>query len=352
MKKNFIFKKKSLYILSGLILVAVLFSCIYIDSYSVVQTLNDGTKVNWVNAGEVATFKLNGHIECAADHSNEHFIVAMLAPKSWDIRNNVTMTYTTTVIANKDEVFTMSPIADTTSPKSQPGLTWSQALMNKYGVGTNVLNDMEWVAFQTDKIWDIHNGEHPYYEITIKCKTGMQNLKAHLGFFVNNSDNGLNDDNAYYKAVFSTECFEVVNGTGAVIDYCYLHSNKVEPLASLQNDLVTFSFVGNVYANELAKADAIYFEATAKTDAGNSYTVNEKTSKTLMKKQGTYGSTYSLTLWPEKFFGIPEGETITDINYIFTNSDNSITITQTDDNASGGSISGTKEPFTFKLMCQ
>lgn len=342
---------KWLQVLSALLLVIVMFGCIYLDSYSVDQTLEDGSKVTWVKAGEVATFTLNGHIEAAENHTGEHFIVAMLAPKCWDIRNNVTMTYTTTVLSSKDIVHTMSPIPESVSPKNQQGMSWSQALMNKYGVGTNVLNDMEWVTFQTDELWDINNGEHPYYQITIKCKTAMQNLKVHLGFFVNYSGDGIGSNDACYKAVFSTESFEVKYGTGSVIDFCNLHSQKVEPLAALQNDFVTFSFQGDVYANNLVKSDAIYFEARAIT-ANGVYTVNKKSSETLMKKQGTYGNTYSLTIWPEKFFGIPEGETISEIQYIFTNGDDSETITQSDDDANGETVIGTKEPFSLKLLCQ
>ena len=38
---------------------------------------------------------------------------------------------------------------------------------------------MEWVAFWTNDTWDIANYMNPKYEINIKCKTGLQNLKAH-----------------------------------------------------------------------------------------------------------------------------------------------------------------------------
>ena len=78
-------------------------------------------------------------------------------------------------------------------------MTWSDALMAKYGVGVNVLNDMEWVAFQTDKIYSIKNHDNPTFNISFKCKTGPKNLKARIGFFINHSDDGLSSNEDHYK---------------------------------------------------------------------------------------------------------------------------------------------------------
>lgn len=352
MKKYFIGRKKTLYVLCSLLLVVIIFGCVYIDSVSVMQVQKDGSLAPQINAGKVATFTVDGHINCAEDHHNVAFVVAVLAPKSWDIRHNMTMTYQTTVLSSFDQVYTMSPIPESNLPKNAGGLTWSNALMQKYGVGTNVLNDMEWVAFWTDKLWDINNGEKPNYRITIKCKVGMQNLKVHLGFFVNHTDDGISTSTDHQKVVFSPDDFEVKNGTGSLIDFCNNHYQKTEPLAALQNDYVTFSFQGGAYTNSLVNSDAIYLEATAYTDK-NSYTVNEKSLKTLMTKQGTYGKTFSITMSPAIYFGIPDDETIDRIDYSFTNKDGTVSITQSDDDAA---ISGTtapinKQPFSFKLLC-
>lgn len=61
-----------------------------------------------------------------------------------------------------------------------------------------------------------------------------------------------------------------------------------------------------------------------------------------------------MTIWPAGFFGIPEGEVITRIDYIFTNEDGTINITGTDDKiaAQGGEIEGEEQPFSYELICE
>lgn len=43
----------------------------------------------------------------------------------------------------------MTLIPLTEQPSNKPGLSWSAALMQEYGVGTNILEDMEWAAYWT-----------------------------------------------------------------------------------------------------------------------------------------------------------------------------------------------------------
>ena len=63
---------------------------------------------------------------------------------------------------------------------------------------------------------------------------------------------------------------------------------------------------------------------------------------------------FNLTIWPAEYFGIQEGETITRIEYIFTNKDGTLSITGTDDKiaAEGGEVEGEKEPFICELACE
>ena len=87
----------------------------------------------------------------------------------------------------------------------------------------------------------------------------------------------------------------------------------------------------------------------------NTYEVKEKSAKTLMPKEDSFLSNiFNLTIWPAEYFGIQEGETITRIEYIFTNKDGTLSITGTDDKiaAEGGEVEGEKEPFICELACE
>lgn len=310
----------------------------------------DGEEVTYIKAGEVVTFKFDGKISIDGDASAERFIVSFLVPRSWNARKNTTVTYREDKYEpGVDHIMTIIPESEQPAGK---GMSWDAALKKKYGVGSNVLNDMEWVTFQSDSYAQV-SGEINYV-VTIKCKTGTNNLRFKPSFFINHSTDGLGDKSEKYAKKDSEDCFEVVEGQGGVIDFCFVHYYQINPLSALQDDFVTFSFQGDVFPeNDLIKADKVYLEATAYTEEGNQYIVNEKSAKTLMKREEKL-SRYNVTMWPAGFFNIPEGETITRIEYVFTNEDGTVKITKSDDDRdnSGEEVEdGAQEPFSFELLC-
>ena len=347
-QKNKIYGAGSLLLLMTLILIG----CVYLDGVSINQGTTENPKY-WVKAGDVATFTVKGHIEAAEDQTRK-FLVAILVPKSWNARENTTVTYVADGVEDGVTSLPMSPVDTKLVPKNAT-VPWSEILMTEYGVSNNVLNDMEWVAFSTNKTYPIKNHDYANITITMKCKAGSKNLRFKPAFFINFAEDDFPGDEKYKKYSPGSQCFEVVEGDGGVVDYCAFHFNKVEPLAALQNDFVTFSFLGDIYSNKLVDANAIYMEATAYTDNGKVYTVNEKSDKTkMMKEDRAFSNVYNLTIWPGGFFGIPDGETISRIDYIFTNQDGTVSITATDDQiaAEGGEVEGEKEPFVFELVCE
>ncbi|HOK35644.1 MAG TPA: DUF4961 domain-containing protein [Paludibacteraceae bacterium] len=353
-----IFKNKKNTRLIGLFLtvgfVLFLIGCVFIDSVSILQIQEDGTQAPRTKAGSVATFILTGHINCQEDHGDVQFIFSFLAPKSWNVRQNATVTYTTTLATNPEEELKMSVVPESSLPKNGGGRTWGEALMQEYGVGPNVLSDMEWVTFATNDKWAIYNGDKPNYTIYLRTNVGYQNLKAYLGFFVNHTDDGMSTSADHKKVKFSDTPFEVYGGKGLMIDYSTDHFNKVQPLASLQDDYVTFSFNGGVYQNDLISCSEIYFEGIAYDENGEIISeVNEKTDKTLLHRESMFSQVYSLTMWPASFFNVPQGKEIKKIDYVFTNKDRSIIITQSDDDFAINHIpiNSEKEPFVFELLC-
>ncbi len=309
--------KKFRYLLvAAMVFIIALVACEHkLTGIKVAQLQADGTEAPIINAGETAEFHVYGYMDNYGDRSNERLIMVMLAPKCWDVRNRATVTYVADGVSDGVTVMTMSAIPEETLPKNGGGATWHQRCYSKYGVGSNVLNDMEWVAFWSDDLWQLSNGEKSNYDITIKLPVDMQNLRCRLSFIINSVDDGLSWDTAYY-GMAESEPFRVINGEGAEIDYSSFHFNAAEPMESTQNDIITFSFNAEVGANNLLGGD-VYFEAKATTTDGAVYVVNEKSESTLMKKLD-YSPTYKKTIWPGGFFAIPDGKIISKIEYRFT----------------------------------
>lgn len=344
--------KISLFAFVALACAAFLGACVFLDSFSVDQPQPDGTMAPRIKVGETATFKVTGHLEVSGDRDQEDILIfAMLAPRSWNIRYNTRVTYRGTESLDWDEIQTMSPIPITSAPKNMPGYTWPEALMERFGLGPNRFNDMEWVAWQADVPVMVYNGSRCQYEVTVECKVGEDNLSCCVGLFINDVADGLTTDDRYYKCVFS-DPFRVYGGVGEEVDYSKLRFNTVEPARSLQDDLVTFTFAGEAYENDLIGEDEIFFEATAITAEGRSYIVDRRDDTTLMKRENTFSHNYSITLWPVGYFGIPEGETISRIEYVFTNRDGSKIVNKSlDDKMGGGQPASDDIPFTYTLVC-
>jgi len=297
--------------------VAAFYSCVYLDDIFYETTLI---------AGENAEFTVNMHISTAAD-SESRLIFSVLVPKSWNTSANSTVTFTDTYDNGKLKTMSLVPVE--TSPKNQAGLTWEQALKNKYGVGPNVNDNMEWVTCQSDEVFSVKNGDNQSAEIKLVIKVGEDNLRAKLGFFVNYSDDGLGTNEDCYKVKY-TDCIDVVDGDDAAyVDYCERHFNAISPFSATKDDIFTITFQGDVAPNDLDNLNEIYLCAKVYTDAMNEYSVSEKSAKTLMKKET--GRTFSLTFWPAAFFNIPDGEEIVRIDYYFTNKDGNMSVLQTYD---------------------
>ena len=346
-------RKRHIVALSTILMTFVVMGCLYIDSVDIAQII-DGQAVNYAKAGTTATLKIYGHISVAGEPRNDkRLVIGFLAPKSWNLAQNAKVSYTEDTFDPNIGEQNMTLIPSTEQPSNKPGLSWSAALMQEYGVGTNILEDMEWAAYWTKPYSGVAGEIH--FTVYIRVPVGNKNMRFKPSILINSTYDNFSSDTEARKCM-EGGCFEVVEGEGLVTDFCSEHFNKTTPLTALQNDFVTFSFIGGLDDdNALIKAKGnIYFEGTAVGSDGQRYTVNEKSDKTLMKRENQYTKTYNITLWPEGFFNVPEGTELVSIEYAFTNADGSISITQSDDDLImlDTPLPEQKEPFIYTFYCE
>lgn len=328
MKFRTIFSRKWL---SGNIVVILLaffaMTCVFIDGVDYSSS---------VVAGQIATFKVRVSIDGQATVTNTRMVIGFLAPKSWNASQHTTMTYTSNIDGG---IQTMSLVPASAVPKNNPGQTWAAAIKGRFGFGENVLNDMEWIVYWSDKTYTVNNGDDLTAEVLINVKAGVENVKFKPTFFLNHTDDGLSTDDRHFK-IFKGNCFTVTDGAGDLIDFCELHFNAAQPLTATKDDFVTFNFMGDVGPNSLVTADKIFFCAKAYTDQGHVFEVCAPEERSRMKKQFQFGNAYTLTVWPAQYFGIPEAEAITAIEYSFRNEDGSI------------EVKDGANPFVYTFKCQ
>jgi hypothetical protein len=300
-------------------MIGILFACVNLDADHPIEYEST------VTAGEDFTFSINMNIDVIQDNTTA-LVVSFLVPKSWNARENTTATYTETYQVGVVKTMSIIPVDE--SPKNNQGLTWDETLKAQFGVGSNVLDDMEWITLKSNEVYVVANGDKQTGKITIVTKAGPDNLRFKLNYLINTVDDGMSGDDRYYKEK-ETDCIEVMDGEGDLIDFCEPHINMVIPNSATKDDLLTFRFQGDVEENHLEGVDEIYLVAKATTFSGGEYEVNERSAKTRMIRESN--KTFSLTFWAADYFGIPDNEGIFRIHYYFTNADGSRSVMQTDE---------------------
>jgi hypothetical protein len=165
---------------------------------------------------------------------------------------------------------------------------------------------------------------------------------------VANTSNGFTSDTytdagygatAEYYNEYIGDCFTVNGGTGDLVDFCNPQLTTITPPKSLDNDILTLTFDANVAETALSGSDEVYLCATGTTSDGQTFTICEQTSKTLMK--ATTGGRYEITFWPRAFFGISDNQTLTNMTYFITDKTGTTQV----------GYGNTSAPFTYKFKC-
>ncbi len=346
------------HVIKSLLLAAIVamsvVSCLFLDNVTIYNEA--GEEVEYGEVGKKLTFVIKGHLSPRSNVTADGLVMAMLVPRSWDLAHNADVTYTLTrYTEDYNHRYKMSVIPEGSLPKNGEGMTWSDRLKYVYGIGPNVLDDMEWVAFQSDDSWDVVQSLDGDITVYVVTTPGTENLRCRLGFFFNHTDHGCGGmaDNDDQKSLFTDYCFEVVGGDNPVVDFCNNHYNKISPMSSLQNDFVTFTFNSDAANNELAGGE-VYLQGTAYSTSGKAYAVTEKSEKTRMHPSETGGKDYNLMVWPVDFFNVPVDEELEYIDYTFCNADGSVVIGKSDDDFDqyGTERPAQRVPFRYTFTCR
>lgn len=331
MKKLFGINIKYVFLSLGLLIVVFLAQC-GLEALSI-SVPNGG------NANEISTFKINTKTDSRINTNDPdptyttRMIVGFLVPKSWNAAENTVVSFTSTDKGNG----TMELMPETAKdPKT--GLSWSEAAKHQFGIGSNLIDDLEWVVYRTTSTYTFVNNGNTDIEITIKSKLGPENMLVQLGFFVGSIKEGI-DNTDFQKYAFS-EPFEVKNGTGDLIDFVNPQLGKVDPVKSLDNDIITLTFDAGVTETDLSNTDDIYLCAKAILDNGDVTEVCEQTDKTRLKPIG--GKKFIIDFWPRGFFDTPKGRSIVKLEYYFK------------DITGNGKVGygNTADPFKYTFVCK
>jgi hypothetical protein len=326
-------KGKNLWKLCALVVLGIALACCGEQITSVDQP-------STAAVGSVVPITVHCDIPTVGDGGPDYLIFGFLVPKGWKAAQNTTINYT-----SKQGNGTMSLIPDGTLPKNGGGLNWPAYMKKTFGNGGNLIDDVEWVAYQTDKAYSHTGGVEFIVDLNIKTKVGADNnnMLVKLGYTITDSGNGFTSDGngTYYSALLGNNCFEVTDGSGDLVDFCNPQLTTIDPPKSLDNDFVTLTFDGTVADTDLKGESEVYLCATAYTSDGKTINVCEQTTKTLLKQTTAISKKYQLTFWPRSFFNAGDTQTITKMEYFLTDKTGKKKV----------GYGNTDAPFTYTFKC-
>jgi hypothetical protein len=291
---------------------------------------------------------------CSPSSYQANLVVAVLLPIGWQGAKNMTMTYNCPTVGSG----VLNPMPSTVTER-QSGLNWPQALLNKFGIDSNYIDNMQWVVFESDKTYNMGSVNMPVaVNITLTPGADNNNAKLNPAYVVAETNDGLAPVDTYISACTlykSFEYYELINGptftlTGGIpgtnIDYADRQYSTVNPGAALIDDFITVTFYDNIIPTTVLLGDpVVYLNATAYTTDGTAYPA-PVTPQTLASTQLTETSStsniYQISLWPRAYFNLPANKTLSKIEY---------TISDAAGDKQVG-FNNTATPFEFTFVCE
>jgi hypothetical protein len=340
MKVRLHIKGKNLWRLCTLIVLCIVLSCCYTIITGVDQP---------ATAVVGSTVNITVHVNNSCNSGGTaHFVFGFLTPTGWNTAQNAKITYTSTK-GNGNMVL----IPSTTIAPNSNGVNWPLYMKNTFGNAGNLINDVQWTAYESDVPITYANGD----KISGTVNITFNNIGADgnptevkLAYVVANDQNGFTSDGndgdsspttEYYNEFINTTCFTLTGGTGDLVDFCNPQLTTIDPPKSLDNDIVTLTYNNNVTKTALAGAPAVYLCATATMSDGTTVTVCGQSANTMLTQTTSTSGIYQLTFWPRKLFGAVAGQTVVSMTYFITD------ITGAKQVGYGNSSS----PFTYKFKC-
>jgi len=288
------------------------------------------------NVNELVTFSLHSGAEPRIQSGTytTQLLAGIMVPKSWNARKNLTMNFT-----SPKGNGSMRIIPDNeTEPVS--GLNWHQAAKKMFGIGPNLVDDMEWIIFRSVQSYTFVNNEDIDFTVKATCNVGPDNMLVSLGFYVGSSIENLRPEDTDYKKITFSNSFEVMGGEGDLVDFINPQLGTVQPVKSLDNDIISLTFDAGVTNTVLDKESNIYLHVKALDADGQvlGY-VMQQDDKTKLQDIG--GKRFLIDLWPRGYFKLAKGKQLAKLEYFFSD--------QTGQKVVG--YGNTSEPFKFTFRC-
>jgi hypothetical protein len=337
---NIHIKGRNLWKFCALMGLGIVLTCCVLQIYNINQpiTATAGSTITITTRDSVTTNIDGGPILA-------NFVVGILLPKGFAGAANTTVSYTSTLGNGQMQLMPSSVIEPSTAGSTN--LSYSASMLAKFGIGNNLINDLEWVVFRSVDQVSISNGITILGNVNFQIKVGADGNTTIFkpAYVICESNDGL----GYFVGNLSDPFFAfnngarmTVNGPGDFNDLCDPQLTSFNPPKVLQNDLVTLTYNEGLDSLKLLQGNKLYLCVdTIYTSDGKKLTgFCSQTEQSQLLETSVTSNLYSLTFWPASFFKLSSTQTLIEMAYHIID-------------AKGNSVglNDSKAPFIYKFSC-
>jgi hypothetical protein len=341
-------KGKNLWKLCALFVMGIAVAACYIQIQNISQPAT-------ATVGQTITIQLTDSIQTnitGTGYIVANYVLGILLPKGFSGAANTQVSYTSG-LGNGNMSLMPATTLEPGSASAGTNLNWPASMMKMFGIRKNLVNDLEWVVFQSNQQYTIDNEAMFPADATIKLKVGADNNSTEFftAFVIAESYDGL----TYWGGNASDPNFNekdggclIVNGgtTGVLNDFCHPQLITVDPPKSTSNEFITLTFNNKLTPTGLTNTTTPVYLCvdTAYTNDGKALTnFCMQTEKSEFVQTTANSGIYTLTIWPASYFGLTASETVTRMVYHITDQTGTIRV-----GYGGDPIT----PFSYVFGCQ
>ena len=337
---NINIKGRNIWKLCALVCLGIFLTCCVLKIYNIQQPIT-------ATAGTTITITTRDSVQTNISGSPivTNYVVGILLPKGFAGAQNTKVTYTSNLGSGDMELMPSTVIEPSTSGSTN--LNYSQSMLAKFGIGNNLVSDLEWVVYRSVNQVSIGNEIVILGNVNFQIKVGVDGNTTIFkpAYVICESNDGL----SYFGGNLSDANFAfnngarmTVNGPGDIVDLCDPQLTSFNPPKSLQNDFLTLTYNEALDTLKTLKGNSLYLCVdTAFLSDGTKLTgFCSQTPQTQLKETTATSNLYALTFWPTSLFKLTGTQTVASMDYHII-----------DANGNSVGIGDSSAPFVYKFDC-
>lgn len=266
--------------------------------------------------------------------NNTKLIFAVLAPKSWNLKENGVLNLTSNGYSEGDVENELMSLVAVDAIEPTTGQEWSKTIQSVVGLMDNY-GPVEWIVYESKTVFKIDDSIDKLITgvVNIKLNTGTQNMKVNLGYFFCGKDKGLHED--FYTENAKSKVITISGGNNVLLDYTTPNLVSTIPSVMSYKDIFAIQFesaVGNIETELLDEENVYLLGKVVYENNGIIDSILIQSSDEFRKMKRISNLRYRKYIYIQDYFGLNSSDEVEEVSFYFSDqSQNKVVTLETGD---------------------